>query len=132
MTTTGALDDCLHRLRQTDGVLVQVVETRGSAPREAGTWMVVWPDALSATSGGGQLEIQATADQGHRGHEVGTGGAGILERRSALRHRTGRLQRDVRPRFKKREDSGVRVAVVGPRARLRDTRAVSGLPEMPF
>ncbi len=62
MTTTGALDDCLHRLRQTDGVLVQVVETRGSAPREAGTWMVVWPDALTGTIGGGQLEHQAMAE----------------------------------------------------------------------
>ena len=62
MTTAGALDDCLQRLRHTDGVLVQVAETRGSAPREAGTWMVVWPDALSATIGGGQLEFQATAD----------------------------------------------------------------------
>ncbi len=62
MTTTSALDECLQRLHRGVGVLVQVAETRGSAPREAGTWMVVWPDALSATIGGGQLEYQAIAE----------------------------------------------------------------------
>ncbi len=37
MTTTSALDECLQRLHRGVGVLVQVAETRGSAPREAGT-----------------------------------------------------------------------------------------------
>lgn len=61
MTTSEALDDCLQRLTRTDGVLVQVAETRGSAPREADAWMVVWPDALSGTIGGGTLEFDAAA-----------------------------------------------------------------------
>lgn len=61
MTTTCALDDCLQRLPQADGVLVQVAETKGSAPREPGAWMVVWPDALTGTIGGGNLEFDAVA-----------------------------------------------------------------------
>ena len=56
-----ALDDCLARLAQAPGVLVRVVSTQGSAPREAGTWMAVWADALTGTIGGGQLEFQAIA-----------------------------------------------------------------------
>ena len=59
--TLSALDDCLQRLPHTDGVLVQVAETKGSAPREAGAWMVVWPDGLSGTIGGGTLEFDAVA-----------------------------------------------------------------------
>ncbi len=62
MTTLGALDDCLRRLPDANGVLVQVVDTQGSTPRETGAWMVVWADALSGTIGGGQLEHQAMAD----------------------------------------------------------------------
>ena len=60
--TICALEECLQRLPHGDGVLVQVAETKGSAPRAAGTWMVVWPDALTGTIGGGQLEHQAMAD----------------------------------------------------------------------
>lgn len=56
----GALDELLARLRLEDGVLVQVERTQGSAPREAGTWMAVWAEGLTATIGGGQLEFQAT------------------------------------------------------------------------
>ena len=59
--TLSALDDCLQRLPHADGVLVQVNETKGSAPREAGAWMVVWPDGLSGTIGGGNLEFDAVA-----------------------------------------------------------------------
>lgn len=62
MTTIGALEDCLRRLPASDGVLVQIAETRGSTPREAGTWMVVWAEALTGTIGGGQLEFQAVTD----------------------------------------------------------------------
>lgn len=62
MTTTTALEECLARLPHADGVLVEVAETRGSTPRAAGTWMVVWPDALTGTIGGGNLEYQVTAD----------------------------------------------------------------------
>jgi xanthine dehydrogenase accessory factor len=57
---TGAVDELLARLQREDGVLVRVEATQGSAPREAGTWMAVWRDGLTATIGGGQLEFQAT------------------------------------------------------------------------
>lgn len=61
MQMQPALDDCLARLASEAGVLVRVVSTQGSAPREAGTWMAVWTDALTGTIGGGQLEFQAIA-----------------------------------------------------------------------
>jgi len=58
---TGAVDELLARLRRGEaGVLVRIASTQGSAPREAGTWMAVWADGLTATIGGGQLEYQAT------------------------------------------------------------------------
>jgi len=40
-------------------VIVSVVGTRGSAPRAAGTHMIVTRDAVHATIGGGHLEYQA-------------------------------------------------------------------------
>ncbi|MBL8351637.1 MAG: xanthine dehydrogenase accessory protein XdhC [Burkholderiaceae bacterium] len=42
-------------------MLVQVLETRGSVPREAGTRMLVAADAVAGTIGGGHLELQAIA-----------------------------------------------------------------------
>jgi xanthine dehydrogenase accessory factor len=48
-----------RRLTTTDAVLVRVARTEGSAPREAGTWMLVFADAVAGTIGGGQLEFQA-------------------------------------------------------------------------
>lgn len=39
--------------------LVQVLRSRGSVPREAGTRMLVAADALAGTIGGGHLELQA-------------------------------------------------------------------------
>ncbi|MFT4268914.1 MAG: xanthine dehydrogenase accessory protein XdhC [Xenophilus sp.] len=59
--SAGALDDLLARLAQARGVLVRVASTQGSTPREAGAWMAVWPDAITGTIGGGQLEFQAVA-----------------------------------------------------------------------
>src|SRR5215207_8305880 len=57
----GLVDELLARLAHgEEGVLVRVVRTQGSAPREAGTWMAVWAEGLTATIGGGQLEYQAT------------------------------------------------------------------------
>lgn len=57
------LQDLWARLPQQRGVLAQVHRTLGSAPREAGTWMVVWADGeLTGTIGGGQLEYQAVED----------------------------------------------------------------------
>jgi xanthine dehydrogenase accessory factor len=42
-------------------VLVTVVQTRGSTPREAGTKMLVWRDGIAGTVGGGHLEFKAIA-----------------------------------------------------------------------
>ena len=49
----------LTRLRLEPAVLVCVDATEGSVPREAGTWMAVFAEALVGTIGGGQLEYQA-------------------------------------------------------------------------
>lgn len=49
----------LARLRDECAVLVRVVATRGSAPREPGAWMAVFVDAVLGSVGGGQLELQA-------------------------------------------------------------------------
>lgn len=46
----------------TPGVLVEVTATQGSAPREAGTRMLVSTDHVIGTIGGGHLEWQAIAD----------------------------------------------------------------------
>jgi len=51
----------LTRLLSQPAVLVHVASTRGSVPREAGTWMAVFADALVGTIGGGHLEYQAIA-----------------------------------------------------------------------
>jgi xanthine dehydrogenase accessory factor len=42
-------------------MLVQVLQARGSVPREAGTRMLVAADAVAGTVGGGHLELQAIA-----------------------------------------------------------------------
>ena len=42
-------------------VVVEVLEARGSVPREAGTRMLVAADAVHGTIGGGHLELQAIA-----------------------------------------------------------------------
>ena len=43
-------------------VIVEVLSTQGSVPREAGTRMLVAGDAVAGTIGGGHLELQAIAD----------------------------------------------------------------------
>ena len=53
--------ESLAKLARHDAVLVRVVGTEGSVPRERGAWMLVWPDAIDGTVGGGQLEFQAIA-----------------------------------------------------------------------
>src|SRR5690242_12794349 len=70
---SGAVDELLFRLRRGAGVLVRVEATEGSAPREAGTWMAVWPDAITGTIGGGQLEFEAI----QRAREWLSGGAAV-------------------------------------------------------
>jgi xanthine dehydrogenase accessory factor len=49
------------RLEREDAVLVTVSSTQGSAPREVGAWMVVFPDAIEGTIGGGHVEFEAIA-----------------------------------------------------------------------
>ncbi len=44
----------------TGPVTVTITDVRGSAPREAGTKMQIWPDRQEGTIGGGALEWQAT------------------------------------------------------------------------
>ena len=51
----------LARLALEPAVLVHVESTQGSAPREAGTWMAVFAQALVGTIGGGHLEHVAIA-----------------------------------------------------------------------
>ncbi len=51
----------LDQLQRETGVLVTVQSTRGSAPREAGTWMAVFAHSTVATVGGGRLEFDAIA-----------------------------------------------------------------------
>ena len=50
------LDVFLNRLAREPAVLVTVEHTRGSVPREAGTWMAVFARNQVGTIGGGQLE----------------------------------------------------------------------------
>ena len=49
----------LQNLAAQDALLVTVHDSRGSVPREAGTWMAVFADHTVGTVGGGQLEWQA-------------------------------------------------------------------------
>ncbi|WP_297514674.1 xanthine dehydrogenase accessory protein XdhC [uncultured Caulobacter sp.] len=53
-----------------EAALVTVLATEGSAPREAGTKMVVWRDGQAGTIGGGNLEHRA-ADQARRMLDAG-------------------------------------------------------------
>lgn len=52
-------DAFLNRLAQERAVLVTVLRTRGSVPREAGTWMAVFAHTQIGTIGGGRLEWDA-------------------------------------------------------------------------
>ena len=64
---SGVVSAALRRLaidrvtRRGPTVVVEVVATRGSAPRESGTRMLVWHDDLAGTIGGGHLEWRAIA-----------------------------------------------------------------------
>ncbi|MEY2618046.1 MAG: xanthine dehydrogenase accessory protein XdhC [Pseudomonadota bacterium] len=53
------LSEALSRLAHEPAVLVRVAATEGSVPRETGAWMLVWPQGVAGTIGGGQLEFQA-------------------------------------------------------------------------
>ncbi|MCB2019071.1 MAG: xanthine dehydrogenase accessory protein XdhC [Hydrogenophaga sp.] len=58
-TPSGTLHQLLQRLSRRPAVLVRVLDTQGSAPREAGAWMAVFPDDQLGTIGGGHLEWEA-------------------------------------------------------------------------
>ena len=55
----GELQTFLRRLRDESAVLVTVRASRGSVPREAGTWMAVFRNDTIDTIGGGHLEWDA-------------------------------------------------------------------------
>ena len=56
----GARDDIRAFLnRRPDSVLVEVTDVKGSAPRDAGAWMLIARDMIFRTIGGGQLEYMA-------------------------------------------------------------------------
>jgi xanthine dehydrogenase accessory factor len=57
----GLVAAALQALAQRPGVLVHVERTEGSAPREAGAWMLVLNDEVINTIGGGHLEFDAIA-----------------------------------------------------------------------
>jgi len=48
-----------NQLQHADGVLITVDSVQGSAPRDVGAWMAVFPHAVVNTIGGGHLEFQA-------------------------------------------------------------------------
>jgi xanthine dehydrogenase accessory factor len=60
------MNDFTSLLARGDAVLVEVLATQGSVPREAGTWMAVSADGVAGTIGGGQLEFQAIAEARRR------------------------------------------------------------------
>ena len=62
-------------------MLVQVIASRGSVPREAGTKMVVSADEVAGTIGGGQLELQAIAAART---QLSTGQSGPVDHHCAL------------------------------------------------
>ncbi len=75
--TSLQLEDFLARLASAPAVLVEVADAQGSVPREAGTWMAVFADALVGTIGGGHLEYDAISRArallaGDMGHEATT------------------------------------------------------------
>lgn len=49
------------RLARVPAVWVTVASAQGSVPRDAGTWMAVFADAVVGTIGGGHVEFQAIA-----------------------------------------------------------------------
>ena len=59
--TDPTLDTLRAWLATEPAVLVSVLETQGSVPREAGTWMAVFAGRVLGTIGGGHLEFDAIA-----------------------------------------------------------------------
>ena len=70
-------------------VIVTVVAVKGSAPRAAGTKMLVTADAVQGTIGGGHLEFTAI-DIARR--QLAGGDTALLRRRGEPAVRTGRCR----------------------------------------
>lgn len=60
------LDQLLDRLTNQPACLVSIQATRGSVPRERGTWMAVFDDEVIGTVGGGRLEFEAIEEARRR------------------------------------------------------------------
>ncbi|MBL8308440.1 MAG: xanthine dehydrogenase accessory protein XdhC [Rubrivivax sp.] len=81
MNAAALRDEALRwRAAGRPAVVVAVVATRGSVPREAGTRMLVVADAVLGTIGGGHLELQAIADA----RRLLAEGGGTVQRHIAL------------------------------------------------
>ena len=75
----AAIKEITAWLAAADAVLVTVDDTAGSVPRETGAWMLVFPQTVSGTIGGGRLEFDAIAEARRR--LAGTAdGAGTVKR----------------------------------------------------
>ncbi|HSV81924.1 MAG TPA: xanthine dehydrogenase accessory protein XdhC [Ramlibacter sp.] len=74
------IQEITGRLARQDAVLVSVHEAQGSVPREAGAWMLVFPETVEGTIGGGHLEFDAIDEARRRL----AGGGGQPVRRYAL------------------------------------------------
>ena len=86
INTNRHAERLLNRLVRQPAVLVQVASTHGSVPREAGTWMAVFADALVGTIGGGHLEYQAIASARA---QLQDGGPGVQGGQATLRFALG-------------------------------------------
>ncbi len=74
----SALIQFLSLLQQQPACLITVDATRGSVPRESGTWMAVFAKHLVGTIGGGQLEFQAIEEARRRLAYVTTAPVGAV------------------------------------------------------
>ncbi|MFV0334946.1 MAG: xanthine dehydrogenase accessory protein XdhC [Tropicimonas sp.] len=110
---------------------VVVVETAGSAPREAGAAMLVWPDGQSGTIGGGRLELEAVAAA--RGRLAGNGGTvlGRIALGPALGQCCGGAVTLLSERFGPAELEGLEARLVAG-CYLRPVGATPALREMPL
>ena len=71
-----AINKFSERLSREDAILITVLASRGSVPREKGAWMIVFAQGAVGTIGGGHLEFDAMAQARQRLH--GHVGAPVL------------------------------------------------------
>ncbi len=63
-------DTALKRFLEEPAILVEITAVKGSAPREAGTFMLVSKRGIWETIGGGQFEYMARGDHSAHGFEM--------------------------------------------------------------